>query len=57
MSTRAKLEQQLADAKKRLDEASKDTPKELMAQWRSDYDELSFQLDNLYDDEENEFTD
>lgn len=34
-----------------------DTPSELLKAWRKEYDDLVFRLDNLYDDEVNEFTD
>lgn len=44
-------------AKERLDHAPADTPSELLKAWRKEYDDLVFRLDNLYDDEVNEFTD
>ena len=57
MSTRAELEKQVREARERLDRAPSDTPAEVLAEWRKEYDELGFQLDNLYDDQVNEFTD
>jgi hypothetical protein len=57
MSTRAQLEEEVRNAKERLDHAPSDTPEEVVRQWREEYDDLSFQLDNLYDDYVNEFTD
>ena len=57
MSTRAELEKDVQAAKERLDHATADTPSELLKAWRKEYDDLVFRLDNLYDDEVNEFTD
>ena len=57
MSTRAELELDVQAAKERLDHAPADTPSELLKAWRKEYDDLVFRLDNLYDDEVNEFTD
>lgn len=55
--TRKELEKDVQNAAKRLENAPPDTPADIMEQWRKDYDYLVFQLDNLYDDEVNEFTD
>ncbi len=57
MSTRKKLEDDLRRAKQRIDTAPKNVPDELMKEWRREYDQISAQLDNLYDDQVNEFTD
>ena len=57
MSTRAELEKDVQAAKERLDHAPADTQSELLKAWRKEYDDLVFRLDNLYDDEVNEFTD
>ena len=57
MSTRKQLEKDVEKAKRRLDNAPEGTPEELLKLWREEYDDLSFQLDNLYDDQVNEFTD
>ena len=51
------LEKDVQAAKERLDHAPADTPSELLKAWRKEYDDLVFRLDNLYDDEVNEFTD
>lgn len=50
MSRRAELEKELEIAKQRLDNASKDIPKEIIDGWREEYDSISFELNNLYDD-------
>lgn len=55
--TRKELEKDIQDARKRLDNAPADTPRDVLDQWRKDYDYLVFKLDNLYDDQVNEFTD
>lgn len=57
MSTRAQLEKDVRVAKERLDNAPADTPAEIMEEWRKEFDDLVFQLDNIYDDQVNEFTD
>jgi len=57
MSTRIQLEEDLKKAKERIDKAPKDVPQELMKAWKREYDEISFELNNLYDDEVSEFTD
>lgn len=55
MSRREELEKEIVLAKKRVDDAPKDTPHEVMESWIKDLDSLSFELNNLYDDDENEF--
>lgn len=55
--TRQELEEEVKNARKRLDDAPGDTPHDVMDRWLKDYDYLVFQLDNLYDDQVNEFTD
>ncbi len=57
MSTRKQLEEELKKAKERIDEAPKEVPEPLIKAWKREYDEISFELNNLYDDEVNEFTD
>lgn len=58
MSTRQQLEEEVRKAKERIDKAHKDTtPKRIIEEWIKEYDRLSFELDNLYDDRVNEFTD
>lgn len=54
--TREELEKDIEAAKKRLENAPTNTPDALLKQWRKEYDYLVFSLDNLYDDEVNEFT-
>ena len=56
MSTRTQLEDDVKRAKERLDRASDNTPDELRRLWRKEYDSLAFQLNNMYDDQVNEFT-
>lgn len=55
--TRQELEEEVKNARKRLDDAPDDTPQDVRDRWLKDYDYLVFQLDNLYDDQVNEFTD
>lgn len=57
MSRRSELEKEIELAKKRIDEAPKDTPKEILEVWYKELDDLSIELNNLYDDDENEFPD
>ncbi len=55
MSRRSELEKEIEIAKKRIDDAPKDTPKEIMEAWIKEHDSLSIELNDLYDDDENEF--
>lgn len=57
MSRRKELEKEIVLIKKRIDDAPKDTPHELMEQYIKELDSLSVELNNLYDDDENEFPD
>lgn len=57
MSRRSELEKEIVIAKKRIDDAPKDTPQEVMNIWIKELDSLSTELNNLYDDDENEFPD
>lgn len=52
MGRREELEKELSIAQKQIDEAPKDTPAELMDALREEYDSVSFELNNLYDDDE-----
>ncbi|MCD8185546.1 MAG: hypothetical protein LUD68_03555 [Rikenellaceae bacterium] len=52
MGYREELEKQLEMAEKRLNQATEDTPQEILDHYRKDYDDLSFELNNLYDDPE-----
>jgi len=54
MGRREELEKQLEIAEKRLAEAPKDTPKEVLENYRKEYDGIAFDLNNLYDDPETE---
>lgn len=55
MSRRSELEKEIEIAKKRIDDVPKDTPKEIMEAWIKELDSLSVELNDLYDDDENEF--
>ncbi len=55
MNRREELEKEILIAKKRIDDAPKNTPQELMNSYYKELDSLSFELNNLYDDDENEF--
>lgn len=57
MSRRSELEEEIVLAKKRIDDAPKDTPQDVMNAWVKELDSLSIELNNLYDDDENEFPD
>ncbi len=49
MSRREALERAVEIARERIDNAPADTPKEVLDTWRTEYDTLSFDLNNLYD--------
>lgn len=51
---REQLEKEVELAERRIKEAPKNTPKEVMNNWRQMYDDLSFELNNLYDDEDDD---
>lgn len=55
MSRRSELEQEIELVRKRIDDAPKDTPIDVKDAWIKEYDSLSTELNNLYDDDENEF--
>jgi hypothetical protein len=57
MSRREELEKELEIAQNRIETAPADTPQEVMKLWEKELDSLSFELNNLYDDDENEFPD
>ncbi len=50
MSRRSELEKEIQETEKVINNAPEDTPKEIMNVWRAQYDSLSFELNNLYDD-------
>ena len=54
MSRRAELEKELEIVQKRIDNAY-NIPKEIMELWKKELDSISFELNNLYDDDEIEF--
>jgi len=55
MSRRIELEEELNMVQKRIDNAPENTPKEVMEAWVKELNSISFELDNLYDDNENDF--
>lgn len=57
MSRRTELDKEIVLAKKRIDDAPKDTPKEILEVWIKELDSLSIEQNNLYDDDENEMPD
>jgi hypothetical protein len=54
MSRRTELEKELEIVQGRIDNAPKDTPKEISNAWTEELDSISFELNNVYDDDENE---
>ncbi|WP_185153831.1 hypothetical protein [Dysgonomonas sp. 520] len=55
MSRREELEKEIRIVQKRIADAPIDTPKHVMELWQKELDSLDFELNNLYDDDENEF--
>ena len=55
MSRRTELEEELEMAQNRIENAPDNTPDEIMKLWRKELDSISFELNNLYDDDENDF--
>jgi hypothetical protein len=51
---REELEKEIELVHKRIDDAPQDTPEWLLQAWHKELDSLSFELNNLYDDEEND---
>lgn len=51
MGRREELEKEIQETEKIMREAPADTPTEVMDAWREQYDSLSFELNNLYDDD------
>jgi hypothetical protein len=49
------LEKELEIVQKRIDNASADIPKDVKEAWIKELDSIAFELNNLYDDDENEF--
>lgn len=54
MSRREELEKEVEIARKRLDEAPLNTSNEVLEAYRKELDSISFELNNLYDDDEDE---
>ncbi|WP_185152991.1 hypothetical protein [Dysgonomonas sp. 216] len=54
MGRRLELEKEYDIVDKRIQEAPKDTPVSLLEAWRKELDSIAFELNNLYDDDENE---
>lgn len=54
MSRRNELEREIEIVQKRIADAPKDTPKNILEAWTKELDSISFELDNLYDDDEME---
>jgi len=49
---REELEKEMEIADNRIKTAPKDTPTEVLDAWIKEYDSISFELNNLYDDED-----
>jgi len=54
MSRREELEREVEIARRRINEAPLNTPNEVLDAYRKELDSISFELNNLYDDDENE---
>ena len=54
MSRREELEKELQIVNERIENANKDIPTDVLDAWKKEYDSIFFELDNLYDDEEND---
>ena len=52
MSRRTELEKEIEIVQSRINDASENTPKEILEAWEKELDSLSFELNNLYDDNE-----
>lgn len=52
---REELEKEISSVTKVIENAPKETPKEVLDAWRKELDSLSFELNNLYDDEEDKY--
>lgn len=53
MARRDELEKEIRLVRIRLDNAPESTPKDVFEAWQNEYDSLCFELNNLYDDNEN----
>jgi aspartate/methionine/tyrosine aminotransferase len=57
MSRREELEKEIDIVQGRIGNADKDTPERIVELWKKELDSLSFELNNLYDDDENDIPD
>lgn len=51
---REELEREIELVQDRIDNSPETTPKEIIESWIKELDSLSFELNNLYDDDEND---
>ncbi len=49
------LEQEISSVRKKIKELSDETPKEIVDAWEKELISLEFELNNLYDDDENDY--
>jgi len=54
MDRREELEKEYGIVDDRIQNAPADTPKSVLNAWRKELDSIDFELNNLYDDDENE---
>ena len=54
MSRREELEKEIEIVSKRINEAPINTPNEVLDAYKKELNSISFELENLYDDDENE---
>jgi len=54
MSRREELEREYDIVDKRIKDAPAETPRDVMEAWAKELDSISFELNNLYDDYEND---
>ncbi|MDR1729174.1 MAG: hypothetical protein LBR52_00725 [Prevotellaceae bacterium] len=55
MGRRTELEEELDMVQKRIDNAPENTPEDMKEAWEKELASISFELNNLYDDDENDF--
>ncbi|MCD7970945.1 MAG: hypothetical protein LUF87_11405 [Alistipes sp.] len=51
MGRREELERELDEARRRIDNLPETTPQEVVKAWHREVDSISFELNNLYDDD------
>jgi hypothetical protein len=54
MSRREELEKELEIVNERIENADENVPKNVLNAWKKEYDSIFFELNNLYDDDEND---